>query len=579
MARIAETSREEIRQRVDIVELVREYVPALKQAGRNYKACCPFHQEKTPSFTVTPDKQIFHCFGCQAGGDAFSFLMRVEGLSYPEAVKRLGERVGVRVEQPEDDDPRLKELSRLRAALEFARDFYHETLKRSPEADKARRYLAGRGVGSAQAERFKLGYAPGSSTLLAAAARKGFDAETLAKAGLAAPSKVAGRFRDYFWGRILYPIVNPRGETVGFGARTLDGSEPKYLNSPETPLFSKGRVLYGFHEGAAEVRRARRIVLLEGYMDVIALHKHGFADSAAPLGTALTKEHAEFLKTRVEKALLVFDPDSAGSAAALRGAEILLEQGIDVRIATVPEGLDPDELLEKGGPAAFSACLEAAVDLPAFKTEVLLGQDGELSPQRKSKVVGEVLAVIRRSPDDVLKREWVRRLAERLKADEEALYLELRKEKDRPAPRPARSAAPAEPVVLAAAERDALLYVFRQPELALRADIVDEDVFSGPGLGIFQGIKRALAEAPSAWSAKLVSELPEAEAALARTVFCDQRPVSDPEKELAKLVKRLRSERRLRELDAIVKKGAPPAPVFEEYQKVLRELKGKRKGE
>ncbi|HVE13599.1 MAG TPA: CHC2 zinc finger domain-containing protein, partial [Elusimicrobiota bacterium] len=210
--RIGDSQLEDIRQRVDVVELVREFVPALKQAGRNFKACCPFHQEKTPSFMVNPERQIYHCFGCQAGGDVFAFVMQMEGLSFPEAARKLAERAGVKLEEERSASPEERDRAKLKAALVFAREYYREQLLKSPEAEPARAYLQKRGVNAEASEKFGLGYAPRSGGLIAAAAKKGFDAALLSRTGLAAQRQGQGTYRDYFWGRILYPIQNIKGE-------------------------------------------------------------------------------------------------------------------------------------------------------------------------------------------------------------------------------------------------------------------------------------------------------------------------------------------------------------------------------
>lgn len=590
MARIADSSLEDIRQKVDIVELVREFVPGLKPAGRNHKACCPFHQEKTPSFMVNPEKQIFHCFGCQAGGDAFGFLMKMENLTFPEAVAKLAERAGVRLaEQDRTLGPQEKERLRLRNALEFARDHYHDLLMRSVEAGPARAYLKKRGLDRAAVERFRLGYAPKGGGLLAEAARKGFDCELLAKVGLAARREKGGH-RDYFWGRILFPILNPRGEVAGFGARAMEDVQPKYLNSPDSPLFSKGRVLYGLFEGLSSVRKGRKALLLEGYMDVIAAHQFGFEHACAPLGTALTEDHAVLLKRYVDDAVIVFDPDAAGFSAALRGAEILLEKGLSVRIATVPEGLDPDELLHKGGAKALAACLDAATDLVEFQTGMLLkGRRAEsLSPDEKSRAAARVLETIRKSPDEVLKRECLRRLAQRLDLDEESLHAQLG-EAGAPRVRPVASRTKEGPVGKAppADERNILWCLLRSPSLTAEEGLVLEEDFSHEGARrVFSALK-AIPEGSSARgdrTTRLLEALSPEDAALARELLCDGRELKNPAALAAELVGRLRRSRRLRELKPLYLKmlegSAPMDPeVHAEYKRLLSELRGTRKTE
>ena len=418
---------ESIRDRLDIVELVREYVPGLKRAGRTFKACCPFHQEKTPSFTVSSEKQAWYCFGCQSGGDVFGFVMRIENLAFPEVAQRLAERAGVNWKPAEEAvGPQERERRAVKAALEFAKDFYRRILKTAPEAEPARAYLRRRKVSPDIEERFELGFAlSGGGTFLEAALRKGFQPDVLVKAGLAALREGGGRYRDYFWSRLLFPIRSARGEVSGFGGRVLGDQEPKYLNSPDGPLFSKGKLLYGLYQGGPSLRKEKKALLLEGYVDVLAAHQFGFDTAVAPLGTALTPDHVAALKRYVEDVVIVFDPDNAGANASLRSAELLLDQGLFVSIATVPEGLDPDELLHGKGKGAFEEVLGRATDLAEFQTELALRRRPPKSLEDKAKLAGEVLKTVSRQTNPILRQEWVKRLAQRLGLDEAALHAEL----------------------------------------------------------------------------------------------------------------------------------------------------------
>ena len=591
MARISEASLEQIRDKVDIVELVREFIPSLKRDGRGFKACCPFHQEKTPSFKVNPEKQIFHCFGCQASGDAFKFLMLTEGLSFPEAVEKLAQRAGVRLEAREREfGPAEKERQALRGLLEFAKEHYHAQLKTLPEAETARRYLASRGLNAATIERFQLGYAPRGGTLMGAAARKGYKPEQLLKAGLAAQRD--GRTREYFWGRVLFPILDARGETVGFGARVLGEGEPKYLNSPESVVFSKGRVLYGLHDALPKVRKERSCVLLEGYMDVLAAHQFGVSEACAPLGTALTEHHAALLKRHVERVTIVFDPDTAGLKAAVKGAELLLENGISVGVATVPEGLDPDELLQKRGAEAFQACLAAAEDLPAFQTRLLMSaKAGALSPEDKARIASRVLETVLKVQDEVLRSEWVRRLAEDLRVDEGALHLQLKKipaarpDGRAPAARPMPAeAAPApreeRPAPLTVEERDVLVCVLRAPGLAASDETVAETDFTDErGRRVFLEMRRVLGrtEGHERWCDRLLEALEPGDAGLVRALLCDPREIADPARVVADIVGGLRKKRRLAEIEPVVDAGSVDPDIRAEYNRLIAELKGTRK--
>ncbi|MDE2292530.1 MAG: toprim domain-containing protein, partial [Elusimicrobia bacterium] len=297
-------------------------------------------------------------------------------------------------------------------------------LKSSPEAGEARGILRRRGVSGEMVERFSLGYAPKAAGLGAALKRRGFDAESLLQAGLLVQRE--DRVREMFWSRLLFPIRSGKGEVIGFGGRVLGEGEPKYLNSRESEYFSKGRVLYGLFEALPALRKDRRAVVLEGYMDVIALHQFGFSNAVAPLGTALTEDHAALLRRWADSVTILFDPDAAGAAAAVKGAELLLTKGFSVAVATVPDGLDPDELLHQRGPEALQALLDGAVDLAEFKTRVLLGRfKGRPGPEEMAKVVAQVLETIGKCPNEVLRSDWVKRLHSITGVDEASLIAQL----------------------------------------------------------------------------------------------------------------------------------------------------------
>jgi DNA primase len=513
VAIIAPETLELIRSRLDIAELVGECVQ-LTRAGRNMKGRCPFHQERTPSFIVSPERQTFHCFGCGEGGDAFSFVMKTENLSFTEAAEKLAARVGVKVEAQKELGPQDRERLRMKEALEFASGYYHEVLLKDPSADAARKYVASRHLNKAAVTEFVLGYAPRQGHLVEAARKKGFEEEILLKAGLAA-KRPDGSLRDYFFDRLMFPIRDAKGATIGFGGRTLGDGEPKYLNSPESPVFSKGRVLYGLFEGSAAVRKARRGHLMEGYMDVIASHQHGLKTACAPLGTALTPEHVVLLKRYVDSAVIVFDADAAGQSAAVRGAEVALAAGLGVRVASVPEGKDPDEFLHAKGLAGFQAALEKAVDLVAFKTELLIARAGELTPEVKSRIAKDVLGTITQCPDEILKDEWVRRLASRLGVNEDSLRRaggKLIPQSRRSAAAPAASAAPAQvrtaaapvSVELPSIERSLLEVLAQAPQVLDETD--EKDFGSKAATELVRTMKQAIPY-DKGWGSRLLNLL------------------------------------------------------------------------
>ena len=336
---------EKIKQRIDLVEFVRQYVPHLKKAGKTWKACCPFHKEKTPSFTVSSEKGLYYCFGCQEGGDIFDFLMKMENLSFNEAVRKLADIAGVEYRPQGGFSAAEQQRINARKMLDWAKGFYHKNLM-SAGGEFARNYVKGRGLTKETVQKFELGFAKNDAVGLCKAAQaNGYTAQQLKDVGLCVQTAYGAR--DYFRGRLMFPIINQRGETVGFGGRILADGEPKYLNSPETLLFSKSHVLFGLNFAGPAIRKAGRAVLLEGYMDVIACHQAGFENTVAPLGTSLTAEHAKLLKRYTDNAVVLFDPDAAGIKAALRGALVLIEKGLFVKVASFSDGLNPDEYLAK----------------------------------------------------------------------------------------------------------------------------------------------------------------------------------------------------------------------------------------
>ncbi|MEN3002610.1 MAG: DNA primase [Armatimonadota bacterium] len=360
--------RETIRERIDLVELVSGYVQ-LERAGRNFKGLCPFHTERTPSFYVSPSLNRFHCFGCGASGDAFAFLMRIEGISFREALRRLAAQAGVdlRTESPvypEEPD----EHDRLRRALFAAQFYYRHCLQRAP---RARQYLQQRGLTPATIERFQLGYAPdGWDYLLRFLQKHQIAPEDALRAGLIRQGEQG--YHDYLRHRIVFPIHDPSGRVIAFGGRTLGDEDPKYLNTPETPLFEKRQTLYGWHLARSAIVRQRSAIVVEGYMDLIMLHQYGFEHAVATLGTAFTEQHAARLQRLVERVYLLYDSDSAGIRAALRAAEVLEAAGIPAFIVELPPGEDPDSLLRRAGAEALQQALEAARPAAFFGLEQLI---------------------------------------------------------------------------------------------------------------------------------------------------------------------------------------------------------------
>src|ERR1700722_2606157 len=358
---------EEIRRRTDLVQLVGRRVKLVRK-GRVMWGCCPFHGEKSPSFKVENERRNYKCFGCGAGGDAFKWLGETEGLSFPEAVERLaGEGGGGLPKWTPDDEAREAKRKTLYDIVELACAFFEEQLRGRAGAE-AQAYLATRGLDDETVKRFRLGYAPnGNATLIGHLQAKGVPLEDVVTAGLARASEDGRPVRDFFYNRLMFPIGDPRGRVIAFGARALEpDAKPKYLNTGETTLFSKGQLLYNFATARGAAIKAARIVVAEGYMDVIALARAGFEDAVAPLGTALTEQQLALLWRTAPEPILAFDGDEAGQRAALRAAHLALPRlapGHSLRFAFLPPGEDPDSLLKSQGPSAMKRLLDAAEPL------------------------------------------------------------------------------------------------------------------------------------------------------------------------------------------------------------------------
>jgi DNA primase len=423
MSRINEETVREIRERCDIVEVISSYLP-LRRSGANYLGLCPFHQEKSPSFNVNAPRQIFHCFGCGVGGNVFTFLMRMEGLTFPEAVKRLGEKIGVTVEETPvtpADRQRRDQRERLVKINEAACAFYHRLLLEDAAGAPARRYLRQRGYEADTVRSFRLGFAPDQWEALAGhLASQGFTAAEMRAAGLVREGREGRGDRDLFHNRLLFPIMDAEGRVVAFGGRVLDGGTPKYLNSPETALYHKGRILYGLYQGRDAIRQARAVLVVEGYFDLLALHRAGITNAVAACGTALTADHARLLRRYAEAAILVFDADQAGRQATFRAMDALLPEGLAVSGVGLAAGEDPDSFLAKAGPEAFRTCLgEARPALELFIDEQLQLHGARV--EGRARAAEEVLARIRRLPSDLQRNLYLKQLAARTGLDEALL--------------------------------------------------------------------------------------------------------------------------------------------------------------
>jgi len=421
---IAENVIEEILSRIDIVELISSYFP-LKKAGRNFKANCPFHKEKTPSFVVSPDKQIFHCFGCGEGGNMIHFLMKYEHLEFPEVVNNLAQRVGIVIPEAKHDTDKTTELFKIN---DLVLRFYQDALFNSSHAEGARQYLVKRGLSKETLTKFRLGFAPSDGqTVVNFLRQKEINLELAEKTGLIVRRKEKEGYFDFFRGRIIYPIFDTRQRVLGFGGRVLDESLPKYINSPETSIYKKGETLYGLNFSRDSIRDKEFTIIVEGYMDLITLFQAGFANIVATLGTALTAEQVRLLKRFSPSVVVVYDGDKAGELAALRGLELLLEAGLDVKLVALPKGFDPDSFIRLKGKDSFEEILKDAKNIFEYKLHLLASQHGISNLEGRLKIVKEMLPTISKVENMVLRAEFVKQLAAKLSLSEEGMWIELRK--------------------------------------------------------------------------------------------------------------------------------------------------------
>lgn len=421
---------DQVRTAADIVKIVGDYVK-LRKAGANYMGLCPFHQEKTPSFAVHPVKQIFHCFGCGVGGDVFKFVMLIENLPFPEALRRVAEKVGVHLAETAGDET-YDANSKLRAALlkihEIAAKFFAAQLGGTVEGRLARAYLADRGMTDEVVGRFRLGYAPGDGQgLTRHLTGAGFEASVLDKSGLVLFDAERQRPYDRFRRRIIFPIANESGKVVAFAGRALGDEQPKYLNSPETAIYTKSRLLYHLDRAGQAIRKLDYAILVEGYMDCITVAASGVENVVASCGTSLTEGQIRLLARYSRRVVVNYDPDSAGMAATERSLVLLLEGGFEAKVLALPGGLDPDAFIRKQGAAGYRELLAKAPTYLDYLTERAVTTHDVGTPEGKVAAANAVLPYLVKVPNPMLRAELAGRLAERLRLDERLLRDELRR--------------------------------------------------------------------------------------------------------------------------------------------------------
>ncbi len=428
MPGIPESVVDQVREATDIVDLISDYL-TLKKRGKNFFGLCPFHPEKTPSFSVNPDRQIFHCFGCGAGGNVYTFVMRQEAMTFPEAVRHLARRAGIPIPEDtagEETASKAREKEALYFANQFAAKFFAAQL-RSDAGKEARDYLHSRGFGEEAIETFGIGYAPpGWDNLTRHARAHAVDLQLMVRAGLL-KERQGGGYYDAFRHRLMFEIRDLSGRVVAFGGRKLDEADeesPKYINSPETPVYEKRRVLYGLVQARDAVREADRAIFVEGYTDVISLAMSGVRNVVATCGTSLAEEHARLIRRYTSNITLLYDSDAAGSAATLRGADILLAQGLEVSVVQLPEGHDPDSYVKEAGSDGLSRLVAQALPLLDFKLD-LLSLKKDAGAKVRTEMVHSILETLARIDDGIRRALLVRELAEKLKLDERVLWEDM----------------------------------------------------------------------------------------------------------------------------------------------------------
>ena len=592
MASYSQAALDEIRAGVDIVDLVSRFVN-LKKAGQNWKGLCPFHMEKTPSFMVNPRKGIFHCFGCGVGGDAFGFLMRQDKLSFPEAVRALATQAGVAL--PEERGGQAGERGRedLLRAMELAWRFYVEQLAK-PAGERARQYLAQRGIDSEVARRFGLGLAPeGWDTLSSFMKSEKVTEDVLVAAGLAIPREGRAGVYDRFRGRLLFAIRDLQGRVVAFGGRAFGDEQPKYLNSPETPLYTKGNLLYAADLARPAIQAKNRALLVEGYVDCLMAHQHGFTETVAALGTAFTPAQLGLLKRYCDEAVLFFDADAAGRKAAERAEELLEPTGssmawavnrtgaiessgaLRLRVALLPAGHDPDTFLRERGAAAFEERIAAARSLLAYALDrVIADPDGATGPRARTNAFARAALMLAKVADAQEAALLSREAAQKLGVDATQLWIEAQRLQTalrRPAV-PVRAATP--PSV----ERDlvALLLHSTEAREALLPMIVEaEELAHGP----FRTIVAALRLRPTAPAESLMTDLAADEArGVLAALLVEEHAELDVRVSIEQFKKRLERSQRLRRArevsqsiaDVQAKSGAA-APLPHEELRMLHQ--------
>lgn len=424
MARYSDEVINDVRQSNDIVDVISQYVH-LKRSGRNFFGLCPFHNEKSPSFSVSPDKQIFHCFGCGVGGNVFSFITQIEGINFVEAVQMLAERANIQLPTLQDNgDSQREELkAKVYKVNEFTAEFYHQNLYK-PQAKIAQEYVKKRQLSNETLKSFKIGFSGKFDELYQELKKQGFGEKEILESGLVNKNE-RGQYIDRYRNRLMFPICDARGKVIAFGGRVLDDSKPKYINSPENVVYSKGRNLFGLN--VAKKGDLKRILIVEGYMDVISLHQRGITNVVAPLGTALTEQQGWLLRKNSEQIILSFDSDEAGLKAKLRALDILQNMGCDLRILQMEGAKDPDEYIIKYGNARFNNLVDKALSIIEFKVKILKKDLNLENTNDKIKFLNEIAKLISNVNNTIEREVYIEKIAKEYDISKEAIYAEVNK--------------------------------------------------------------------------------------------------------------------------------------------------------
>lgn len=538
-----------VRDSTDLAELAAE-VTKVKRSGRSVMAVCPFHQEKTPSLSIDPSRGLWHCFGCGKQGDVFNWIQETHTTDFVGALELLARRAGVTLTEDPKAAQQRSQREELVGATALAVEFYKERLKTGADAGPARAYLRGRDYDGAVVDRFEMGYSPASWDDLSRYLReKGVKDATMQAAGLASRSS-RGTMVDRFRNRIMFPIFDLRGDPVGFGARLLEGDGPKYLNSPETPIYKKSRLLYGLNWSKSEMVRSHRAVVVEGYTDVIALHLAGSPVAVATCGTALGTEHLDLLRRFTETVILAFDADEAGAGAALRGFEMSVPGDLDLRVAFLPEGKDPAELVTAGAMDSLTKALDDAYPLIQFRIEREIERFDLSEPEGRGRAVKAAAAVVSQHPDVVVRHEYAVFVSRRTGVD---LDVVLRSLDGRASEANQPQSRPAPPVRLSGAAKaeQELLRLLLANDAELRETEVTADLFTVPdhrtGYEVLAPAIAALAPGEPPDLGSLLREVQEPVGPMLRALAMADRPLPDARDLVIKL-KEGALERRIEEI-------------------------------